>query len=620
MKTFAYQEHKQTQPVIKRLVALAFFLCFALLLNTLTTLYVENSLFHSMTFKQSPFNWMLWSIKLTQFKLYFRDVWLVHLALLIGGTLLFCLATLTRKVATGNKTSHGTARWATREDIKQAGLLNGRGVYVGAFESKKNTLEYLRHNTNEHVLCYAPTGSGKGVSFVLPTLLSWPASMVVLDNKPELYEETAGWRSQHANNISLKFDPARRDSVKFNPLEEIRTNDYDASGRCTLGDFEVSDTQNIATVITNPNGKDELDHFNKNAYALIVALILHTLYVEKQKGAVTSLSKVGDMLKDPNTLDIYAMLSIMMTTPHMQLNSEQPIFSIGKADAESLQHCTKTDTHPIVLKTAADMFKKPDRELGNIISTASEKFNLFLDPIVAENTSRSDFHYDDLRDNIQPVSLFIQVRDNDQERMRPLVRLILTLILKRTTEHKNPHKHRLLLLLDEFTGIGKLKALETSLHFLRGYGVKVYIIIQDNVQLYQTYGRDETITSGCEVTIALAPNKPETAQLLSTMTGMGTVVQETLTTSGKKLSQGQNISRGIVEKSRPLLTVDECLRLPPAVKDESGTRIISAGKMLIFVRGYHPILGTQSLYFKDPIFIARHAITPPSTQSQIDMI
>lgn len=620
MMTFAYQEQKHQQPILKRIALITVFFCFAFLLNYLITLYVENYLFNSLTADQNPFNWMIWSIKLTEYRRFFRVVWIGHITILFVITLFFCITSLKQNNAKGNNTSHGTARWATREDIKQAGLLNGDGVYIGAFESKKNTLEYLRHNTNEHVLCYAPTGSGKGVSFVLPTLLSWPASMVVLDNKPELYEETSGWRSQHANNICLKFDPARRDSVKFNPLEEIRTNNYDDTGRCTLSDFEVSDTQNIATVITNPNGKDELDHFNKNAYALIVALILHTLYVEKQKGKVTSLAKVGNILKDPNTLDIYAMLSIMMTTPHMQLNSEQPIFAIGKADAEMLQGCVKTDTHPIVLQTAAEMFKKPEKELGSIVSTASEKFNLFLDPIVAENTSKSDFKYNDLRDNIQPVSLFIQVRDNDQERMRPLVRLILTLILKRTTEHKNPHKHRLLLLLDEFTGIGKLKSLETSLHFLRGYGVKVYIIIQDTIQLQQIYGRDETISSGCEVTIALAPNKTETAQVLSTMAGVRTVVQETITVSGRKLSHNGNISRGIIEKSRPLLTVDECLRLPPALKDESGTRITKAGSMLIFVRGYYPILGTQSLYFKDPVFCARHGLPTPSTSSQIEMI
>src|SRR5208283_1817614 len=58
---------------------------------------------------------------------------------------------------------HGSARWADRRDIKAAGLLKNNGVYVGAWCDKNGKIHYLRHAGPEHVLCYAPTRSGKGV-------------------------------------------------------------------------------------------------------------------------------------------------------------------------------------------------------------------------------------------------------------------------------------------------------------------------------------------------------------------------------------------------------------------------------------------------------------------------
>ena len=89
-----------------------------------------------------------------------------------------------------NEHLHGSARWADKKDIEDASLLgnDGRdgGVYVGAWRDKSGKLQYLRHNGPEHVLCYAPTRSGKGVGLVVPTLLSWPHRCVVTDLKGEL--------------------------------------------------------------------------------------------------------------------------------------------------------------------------------------------------------------------------------------------------------------------------------------------------------------------------------------------------------------------------------------------------------------------------------------------------
>lgn len=119
---------------------------------------------------------------------------------------------------------HGTAHWMQAKALEKTGLLKEKtGAYIGGVEHKRE-LCYLKHNGAEHILAFAPTRSGKGVGLVLPTLLDWRASAIILDIKGENYALSAGWRAKYANNRVLKFDPtaAHGESIGFNPLEEIR--------------------------------------------------------------------------------------------------------------------------------------------------------------------------------------------------------------------------------------------------------------------------------------------------------------------------------------------------------------------------------------------------------------
>ena len=150
--------------------------------------------------------------------------------------------------------------------------------------------------------------------------------------------------------------------------------------------------------------------------------------------------------------------------------------------------------------------------------------------------------------------------------------------------------------------------------FVAGYGIKFYLICQDLNQLKSRengYGPDETITSNCHVQNAYPPNRVETAEHLSRLTGQTTVIKEQITTSGRRISAmlGQ-VSRTIQEVQRPLLTPDECLRMPGPKKDAAGG-ISEAGDMVVYVAGFPAIYGKQPLYFKDPVFAARAAVPPP---------
>lgn len=173
------------------------------------------------------------------------------------------------------------------------------------------------------------------------------------------------------------------------------------------------------------------------------------------------------------------------------------------------------------------------------------------------------------------------------------------------------YKHRLLLMIDEFASLKRLPVIEEALAFMAGYGLKAYLIVQDLQQIIGAYGREEGLVGNCHVRIAYAPNKMETAELLSRMSGQTTIIQKKTTVSGKRFGYalGQ-VSETMQEVQRPLITADEAMRLPAAVKDVND-KITEPGHMLIFVAGHAPIYGRQILYFRDPAFQARAEVPTP---------
>ena len=500
---------------------------------------------------------------------------------------------------------HGSARWANQHDIEKAGLLPrpitlwqqltgqnkpaSEGVYVGAWLDKKGVTRYLRHNGAEHVLCYAPTRSGKGVGLVIPTLLSWEHSAVITDLKGELWALTSGWRQKYAGNKVLRFEPAAvSGGVYWNALDEIRL----------TTEYEVGDVQNLATLLVDPDGKGLITHWQKTAQALLVGVILHVLYKAQQEGTDATLPAVDAILSNPDR-DIAELWMEMVTYEHVNAKN-----------------------HPTVASAARDMLDRPEEEAGSVLSTAKSYLALYRDPVVRRNVSKSEFRIKDLMNYDQPVSLYIVTHPNDKARLRPLVRILINMIIRLLADKmefingqpKVHYQHRLLMMLDEFPSLGKLEILQEALAFIAGYGIKCYLICQDINQLKSReagYGHDESITSNCHVQSAFPPNRIETAEHLSKLTGQTTVAKEQITTSGRRTSAllGQ-VSRTIQEVQRPLLTTDECLRMPGPLKNAEGL-IEKAGDMVVYVAGSPAIYGIQPLFFKDPIFKARAAVPAP---------
>ncbi len=594
-------KNNKTNFVLIGLIVLSFIISM-----TIGTQYIaykfnyHSSLGFSLAHIYFPWQLFLWSLKLqADYPKYFNAAFGLMIMSCSFLIMLLMLISQQLKKPAVSEYLHGSARWADFNDLKLASLVgHDEGVYVGAYEDSHGEVHYLRHNGPEHILTYAPTRSGKGVGLVIPTLLSWKHSCVITDLKGELWAMTAGWRQKYAHNKVIRFEPATlKGSARWNPLDEIRVGT----------ESEVGDVQNLATLVVDPDGKGLESHWQKTSQALLVGFILHAIYKLKNQGEPASFPNIDQMLVHPNT-NIADLLIEMTQYPHVD----------GK-------------THPVISASARDMIDRPEEEAGSVLSTLKSYLALYRDPVVAHNVSSSDFCIRDLMNHANPVSLYIVTQPNDKARLQPLVRIMINMVVRLLADRmeferiadkeglsyvqtKKTYKHRLLCMIDEFPSLGKLDILQESLAFVAGYGLKFYLICQDINQLKSRergYGPDETITSNCHIQNAYPPNRVETAEHLSKLTGQTTIVKEHTTTSGKRISTFlSQISKTMQEVSRPLLTVDECLRMPGPKKNAQGL-ISEAGDMVIYVAGFPAIYGKQPLYFKDKVFIARASIEAP---------
>ena len=548
---------------------------------------------------------------------------------------------------------HGSAHWAAEKEVEATQLLpsaaNRGGVVFGAWRDGAGRVHYLRHKGPEHMMVFAPTRSGKGVGIVIPTLVSWDESVLVLDIKGENWALTSGFRERVLKQRALKFDPTALDSARFNPLLEIR-----------LDLNMVKDVQNICTLIVDPDGKGLEDHWAKTAFDLLVGVVIFVLVCEFPEGVEPdrSLATVLGILSDGG---VFREVAEFSAEARAQAAAEKaakagaqggapkkPTQAVAEGAKKVLEHIEQTaleamralDAAPAALPSGlkdhdgvADAghawrarrnawltvaassrawLNKPANEAGSVLSTALSFLSLYRDPIVADNTRVSDFSVESLMGGKNPdgqavkekTSLYLVVPPSDKDRLKPLLRIVVSQVVRRLTEGmdfdtgggKSRFPHRLLLLIDEFPSLGKLEIFEEALAFIAGYGMKALLVAQDRVQLAKAYTKEESIFSNCHIRIAYAPNNPETADMLSKMCGQATVTHVQRQYSGNRMHimlQNVNTNEQIV--GRPLLTADECMRLPP--DDE-----------IVFVAGTAPIYCQKIKYFADSAMAARTAL------------
>ena len=456
---------------------------------------------------------------------------------------------------------YGQSRWLKENELKETGSFSGEGVILGQTANarfrKNHKGEYrslkagniIFDDSSEHVLIVAPTGSGKGISCVIPTLFSWRHSAIVYDIKKENFDITSGWRRKFS--YVFRFEPTNLSSIHFNPLWEVEK-----------GPHEVAHAQNIAKMICNPEGDATVeDHWSRTAQQLLVGVILYILYSDDYQDK--SLHGVYHLLNDPN-----------------------------KTKSEVFNEMLTFD-HPVVQEQGRNMLNKPPNELGSVLSTASAFLSIFQDPIVSANTAYSDFNIKDLTNSDRPCTLYICVNPESAQRLTPLIRLLFDFIGKKLTSDLHANKDRILFLIDEFPSLGRLSFFEKQLAFFRGYKIKCMLIAQSFNQLFSQYGERNSIIDNCKTKAVLGVGSAQDAKLVSDSLGSYSINRETVSQSG---TLGNIIARSrstsYMETERKLMTVDEILRLP-------------FENFILMKDGQFAYQGRKVMYFADSRFAAR---------------
>lgn len=478
----------------------------------------------------------------------------------IAGIVMAVIASLLRARQKGQSTTYGSARWATRTEIRQARLFSASGVILGRLGRR-----YLRHDGPEHVMAFAPTRSGKGVGLVVPTLLSWTDNAVIHDIKGENWQLTSAWRGSFSRCI--RFDPTDLSGERFNPLLEIRSAPHD-----------VRDAQNIADILVDPEGAlQRRSHWDKTAHSLLTGAILHVLYAGEDK----TLAGVAALLSDPSR-PVDETLEDMICANHL---------GTGAAPRP----------HPVVAQAAREVLNKSENERSSVISTALSFLGLYRDPLIARATSASDWKIADLLTGARPVSLYLIVPPSELSRTRPLIRLVLNQITRRLCEalpEDGTPRRRTLLMLDEFPALGRLDFFETALSFMAGYGVRAFLIAQSLNQVENAYGENNAILDNCHVRVAFAANNDRTARRISDLLGAKTEQRHQRNYAGHRLAPWlSHVMVSQQETQRALMTPGEILQLSPR-------------QALILVAGTPPVRASKLRYYEDLNFIRRAGALP----------
>lgn len=547
-------------------------------------------------------------------------------------------------------TSHGTAAWARKKEVKKMGLSDGEGVILGWNPYQK---QFLQHDGPQHILLLAPTRSGKGVGVIIPTCLTWKHSLVVTDVKAENWNFSALYRRHALHNKVLKFEPFCIDGTgaHWNPLAEIRYRT----------EREYGDVQMIAGMLANPSGKEpdgSMEHWVTTAKSLHTTVILHLLYKHHQIGKLPpTMADVSAFLSLPHTLIIGEMEMYAHISPAEFFSAENILARLesrmddglyfdlvafkeslveywelqfaGQGDAQCARELeiekmrvadlqTLADvqayvkkkyekdadlfdepvfsillTHPKVAEGAREMKNRDAKEESSVLSSAAKAYTLYRNSVIARNTSGSDFMIADLMNPDYPVSVFLVTAPGDLETVKPLFKLFMGFILKRNMEKmdfdKKKNKQRCLLLFDEFPQFGRLEDVELGLAVMSGYGLKALLVSQDVNQLNKAYTKDNSIIANCHVRVFYTPNDDNSAEMISKSLGKQTIRVQSHSSGNGGFGGGSDSTSEI---ARDLMTPDEVKRL-------------EYEKELVFVAGHKPIKGNKLFYFKEEYFLGK---------------
>ena len=482
-----------------------------------------------------------------------------------------------------NMNSSGTARWATTRELRKLGLIKkeAEGTVLGQSAEAKGEIvgsekftirrfgDLVCDSSAYHTIVVGATGSGKGVGVIMPTLLSWKESVMVVDPKGESYDYTAGYRSTFSE--VFYFDPTldpKTASEKH--IKPCHINPLDFIPRTSEATAEIG---NMCLMIHPDQSKDA--YWDKTPRMMLEMLIGHVLI----KGKYKSLPEATSLIM---TTEKYETIfeNILNAYEDEPVEEGDPLHDVAKMVQNNAAHFFQMATG------------QNAEQLVTHISSVKGDLGVYANSASAEYLSYSDFSLDDIMDGERPISIYMCIPVKQIARIAPMFMLIYSLILKSFLGRDQQHKHKLLLLLDEFSQFKKFTTIAEQIPFVRSYGIKIMAFIQSISQLDEYYGHDgsKALLDNFQLKVYLKATAPETTEFFEKLLGKKTLLMKKTSFSHNRKSQGvESYSESTSEQGRSLLTAEEILNLP-------------LYEMMIFRPGMYPYLCKKIQHYADPRF------------------
>lgn len=482
-----------------------------------------------------------------------RTAYLIVLAAAAAFALVALVFTFTHRL-----TTYGQSHFQTKREIRKNGLIQpmGSGLVFAKFgEPAKDKATFITGSYNKfpHILMIAPTRSGKGVSFVIPNVLLFPGTNVIMDVKGEIFEATSRYRQAQDDKV-FRFAPFdfEHHSNRYNPLERI--------SKITDTDQRFTELSMIASYFLIPkNDKGGASDFIIGGRQLFVA--------------------AGMLALERGTPTIGAITRILF----------------GHADRQDAYTGFANETkHEQTATIFREFTTYSDRTMSSYASVINGAgLGLWLNPRIEKVTNTNDFSWDDIRR--EPHSIYIVATSDQMETLAPLLRLMfgeMIATMRSRIPDLSVERWPVQLILDEYDQLGYMPIVVQSLKQLAGHNVRVAIITQSLPGLDSIYNENErlSIEAACGMKLYLTPNESKTAKELSEYLGKTTKlsVSDSYSQSADGLLK-RSISRR--NEERPLLSPDEVLKIDP-------------NKVILLPERQHPIMADKIIYHEDPYFKA----------------
>jgi len=458
---------------------------------------------------------------------------------------------------------HGDARYTTRRELAAAGLLGSQGIILGRVGRR-----CLMLAGQQGVALAAPPRAGKGTGVVIPNLLNWPDSVICVDIKRENWTLTSGFRAAHGQSCFL-FDPFSEDgrTARWNPFHYVSENPLK----------RVNDLQRIAEMLY-PDPPNVDPFWTASARSLFLGIALYLFETPSAPKTIGEVLRQGMASDDEGFGEHWKRVIEGRNSGKFPLSSQ-------------------------CVRALYDVIDLAPVTASSIRKTFTSRLDLWLNPILDAATSANDFDLRDLRR--KPTSIYVGVNPDDLHRLRPVLALFfqqaIGLQTRTLPEHDPTLTRQVLMLLDEFTALGRIPIIAESISYLPGYNVRVLLVIQTPTQLREVYGANaaETMLKSLAARIVFAPKDIGDAREISDELGNTTIKVRTLSKPVIDFSDAKgrrHRSVSISEQRRALL-------LPQEVKE------LGSDHAIIFYEGLRPIRCKKIRYFQDERFAKR--LLPP---------